>query len=125
MSHILDYDFEDDIEDSFDPYRFLDMSEDFDELVDSTLDLEREDEILSDLLEMFDDEFSAIEEKIELNKDALYLVEPEITNLLNLIKIVCEEKYSVDGDYYFELMLAELGLPSYYQFTIMDEDDGN
>ena len=79
------------------------------DLYKEDIGFEQEDETLSALSALFDDEFSTLELKIE-DGDKPALLE-YLEKLQIQFSVVCDDEFSVDGTHYFELLLTEYELP--------------
>lgn len=79
-------------------------------LYEEDLGFEREDELLSALAVLFDDEFVTLAELIEGGNKVKML--QYFNTLYGNFMVVCEDEFSVDGGSYFELLLTDYELPA-------------
>lgn len=86
------------------------FEEDFLEYWEEDLGFEKEDETLSTLAALFDDEFTALAELIE-QEDKEKLNE-FFNNFYSVFITACDDEFNIDGSSYFELLLTDNDLPS-------------
>jgi len=95
------------------------FEEDITELLEEDQGFEQEDQVSSALDVLFDEEFTRLELKLELDRaDGVAYAD----ELFGTFCAVCDDEFDVDGTHYFELLLAERDLPAVYELFEDDDD---